>query len=93
MGLEQLRALASELSVKGHKRLDKDGLVYAILDREAVINAQKAPAEEPKAKRVRQRKAAKPAAATAEPAQEPVKQTETPQEKTEKKQEISEKRS
>ena len=86
MGLEQLRALASELSVKGHKRLDKDGLVYAILDREAVINAQKAPAEEPKAKRVRQRKAAKPAA-TAEPAQEPVKQTETPQEKTEKKQE------
>ena len=87
MGLEQLRALASELSVKGHKRLDKDGLVYAILDREAVINAQKAPAEEPKAKRVRQRKADKPAAATAEPAQEPVKQTETPQEKTEKKQE------
>ena len=87
MGLEQLRALASELSVKGHKRLDKDGLVYAILDREAVINAQKAPAEEPKAKRVRQRKAAKPAVATAEPAQEPVKQTEAPQEKTEKKQE------
>ena len=86
MGLEQLRALASELSVKGHKRLDKDGLVYAILDREAVINAQKAPVEEPKAKRVRQRKAAKPVA-TAEPAQEPVKQTETPQEKTEKKQE------
>ena len=87
MGLEQLRALASELSVKGHKRLDKDGLVYAILDREAVINAQKAPAEEPKAKRVRQRKAAKPADATAEPAQEPVKLTETPLEKTEKKQE------
>ena len=87
MGLEQLRALASELSVKGHKRLDKDGLVYAILDREAVINAQKAPVEEPKAKRGRQRKATKPAAVNAEATPEPAKQAGAPQANPEKKQE------
>ena len=35
MELEQLRSLASELEIKGFKRLEKDDLVYAILDREA----------------------------------------------------------
>ena len=43
MELEQLRSLASELEIKGSKRLDKDGLVYAILDREAERNAKNAP--------------------------------------------------
>ncbi len=62
MELEQLRSLASELEIKGFKRLDKDGLVYAILDREAVINAQNAPAREDKPRRGRPKKAAKPAA-------------------------------
>ena len=62
MELEQLRSLASELEIKGFKRLDKDGLVYAILDREAVINAQNAPAREDKPRRGRPKKTAKPAA-------------------------------
>ena len=61
MELEQLRSLASELEIKGLKRLDKDGLVYAILDREAVINAQNAPAREDKPRRGRPKKVAKPA--------------------------------
>ena len=35
MGIEQLLALAEELKVKGAKRMDKDTLVYTILDKEA----------------------------------------------------------
>ena len=61
MELEQLRSLASELQVKGTKRLDKDGLVYAILDREAELNAKNAPVKESKPKRGRPKKEAKPA--------------------------------
>ena len=60
MELEQLRSLASELQVKGIKRLDKDGLVYAILDREAELNAKNAPVKESKPKRGRPKKEAKP---------------------------------
>ena len=43
MDLEQLQSLASELEIKGFKRLDKDALVYAILDRDAERNAKNAP--------------------------------------------------
>ena len=35
MDVEQLHALASELNIKGFKKMDKDTLVYAILDEEA----------------------------------------------------------
>ena len=59
MELEQLRSLASELEIKGFKRLDKDGLVYAILDREAEINAKNAPANDDKPRRGRPKKAPK----------------------------------
>ena len=59
MELEQLRSLASELEIKGFKRLDKDGLVYAILDREAEKNAKNAPAKQEKAKRGRPKKVEK----------------------------------
>ena len=62
MELEQLRSLASELQVKGTKRLDKDGLVYAILDREAELNAKNAPAKDSKPRRGRPKKEEKPAA-------------------------------
>ena len=62
MELEQLRSLASELQVKGTKRLDKDGLVYAILDREAELNAKNAPAKDSKPRRGRPKKDSKPAA-------------------------------
>ena len=87
MELEQLRSLASELEIKGFKRLDKDGLVYAILDREAEINAKNAPANDDKPRRGRPKKApksepkqekqaqvAEPKAE--EPAKEPVKEAE-----------------
>ena len=50
--MEQLHALASDLGVKGFKKMDKDKLVYAILDAEAIKSAQ-TPAERPAKKRGR----------------------------------------
>ena len=61
MELEQLRSLASELEIKGFKRLEKDDLVYAILDREAERNAKNAPVKAEKPKRGRPKKTDKPA--------------------------------
>ena len=55
MELEQLRLLASELEVKGFKRMEKDDLVYAIIDAEAVKSAQNAP-EKPAKRRGRPKK-------------------------------------
>ena len=52
MELEQLQALASDLGVKGFKKLDKDKLVYAILDAEAIKSAQN-PVARPEKKRGR----------------------------------------
>ena len=43
MDQDQLRALASELNVKGFKKMEKDDLVYAILDADAIKSAQNAP--------------------------------------------------
>ena len=68
MELEQLRSLASELEIKGSKRLDKDGLVYAILDREAERNAKNAPVRQDKPKRGRPKKEDKTAKAAPAPA-------------------------
>ena len=65
MGLEQLHALASELEIKGFKRLDKDAIVYAILDKEAERNAKNAPARQEKAKKGRPKKSEKPSPAPA----------------------------
>ena len=62
MDLERLHSLASELEIKGFKRLDKDTLVYAILDKEAERNAKNAPERPEKARRGRPRKNDKPAA-------------------------------
>ena len=50
MGMEQLHALASELNIKGFKKMEKDDLVYAILDEEARHNAHNAP-EKPASQR------------------------------------------
>ena len=61
MELEQLHSLASELEIKGFKRLDKDALVYAILDREAERNAKNAPEKAEKPRRGRPKKVEKPA--------------------------------
>ncbi len=59
MDLEHLQSLASELEIKGFKRLDKDTLVYAILDKEAERNAKNAPERPEKPRRGRPRKAEK----------------------------------
>ncbi len=56
MEIDQLRTLAGELNVKGFKRMEKDDLVYAILDEEAKQNALKAPEKPAKPKRGRPRK-------------------------------------
>ena len=84
MDMDQLRSLASELNVKGFKKMEKDDLVYAILDEEARQDALKAPARPEKAKRGRPKKMEKPVKAS-----EPVKETvpETP--KQEKKEETA----
>ena len=65
MGIEQLQALAEELGIKGFKRMDKDTLVYAVLDEEAKKNALNTPEKPERPRRGRPRKeekAAKPAA-------------------------------
>lgn len=58
MDLEQLRTLASELNVKGFKKMEKNDLVYAIIDEEAKQNAKKAPEKQEK-KRGRPKKEVK----------------------------------
>ena len=83
MDVEQLRALAEELNVKGFKKLEKEDLVYAVLDEEAKQNALKAPEKKEKPKRGRPRKDA--AAQKTEPKKENVeeKPVETEQVKAE----------
>ena len=61
MDIERLYALSEELGIKGYKRMDKDTLVYAILDEEAKKNAQNAPERPERVKRGRPRKEEKPA--------------------------------
>ena len=62
MGEEQLRTLASSLEVKDTKKINKDDLAFAILDRQAVLESQK-PSEPKSKKRGRPRKDAAPAEA------------------------------
>lgn len=54
---EKLLSIANELGIKGAKKKDKDSLVYEIMDKEAVLDSQKAPEKAVK-KRGRPRKAA-----------------------------------
>ena len=61
MDVDQLRSLAEELKVKGFKKMEKDDLVYAILDEEAKLNALNVPEKPAKSKRGRPRKDEKPA--------------------------------
>ena len=71
MDIERLHALAEELGIKGYKRMDKDTLVYAVLDEEAKKNAQNLPDKPERSKRGRPRKENKPAVKTeTEPAKE-----------------------
>ena len=63
MDTDRLRSLASELDVKGFKKMEKDDLVYAILDKEAEQNAKNAGPDKPAKKRGRPKKIDKPAQA------------------------------
>ena len=79
MDVEQLHSIASELNIKNYKKIDKDNLVYAILDEEARHNAAKTPEKPAKPKRGRPKKTEKPVetpVVTAAPAEE---KTEKPQ--------------
>ena len=55
MELEELRTLAGELEVKGFKKMEKEALIYAIIDAEAIKSAQ-SPVEKPAKKRGRPKK-------------------------------------
>ena len=90
MDQDQLRALASELNVKGFKKMEKDDLVYAIIDEAAKQNAKNAPEKPEKKKRGRPKKSeapepkpevteAKPETTEVKPENEQVEKTEQPQ--------------
>ena len=59
MDVEQLMALASELGIKGFKKMEKDDLVYSILDEEARKNALNVPEKPEQKKRGRPKKGEK----------------------------------
>ncbi len=56
MDLEQLRTLGQDLQVKGFKKMEKEDLIYAILDAEAEKNAKNAPERPDKKRRGRPKK-------------------------------------
>ena len=76
MDIEKLRSLASELEIKGFKKMEKDDLVYAILDEEARKNALNAPDKPERSRRGRPKKAEKPATQEQSKEKEPVKEPE-----------------
>ena len=61
MDIEHLHSLAEELGIKGFKKMDKDTLVYAILDEEAKKNALNAPEKPERRRQNKTRKGEKPA--------------------------------
>ena len=76
MDLAQLQALGEKLEVKGFKKMQKEDLVYAILDKEAEQNAKNAPERPEKKRRGRPKKE------EVKPAEKPVeKPVEKPAEK------------
>ena len=85
MDIDQLRSLAEELKVKSYKKMEKEDLVYAILDEEAKLNALNAP-EKPKRGRPRKEKTAPEAKAVKEEVKE-AKPVEKPDEKKAEKKE------
>ena len=59
MDVEQLMALAAELGIKGFKKMEKETLVYSILDEEARKNALNVPEKPVQKKRGRPKKGEK----------------------------------
>jgi len=78
MDLEQLRSLAEELKIKSYKKMEKEDLVYSILDEEAKQNALKTPEKPEKPKRGRPRKEASVDKKADEPKPEPKKEENAP---------------
>ena len=82
MDLEKLHALGQELQVKGFKKMDKEDLIYAILDAEAEKNAKNAPERPDKKKRGRPKKSENQVKTAEKVEEKPVKaeviETETP---------------
>ena len=72
MDIEQLRSIASELEVKGFKKMEKDDLVYAILDHEAAVDAKNAPEKPERKKRGRPKKEKTAEKATEKPVEQPI---------------------
>ena len=73
MSEQELRNLADSLGIKGTKKMDKAGLGYAILDQEAVLEAQKpASPQQPKAKKRGRPKKEEPEKPAQKPAPAPV---------------------
>ena len=58
MELDQLQTIAAGLEVKGHKKMQKEDLIYAIIDAEAIKTAQNAP-DKPAKKKGRPKKEVK----------------------------------
>ena len=71
MDIERLHALAGELGIKGFKKMDKDALVYSILDEEAKKNALSAPEKPERPRRNRIRKEDKVQKKTIEVSEKP----------------------
>ena len=84
MDIDQLQSLASELGIKGFKKMEKDDLVYAILDEEARQNALNVPEKPVQKKRGRPKKnEAEKAAAKKETKETTVEKEEKVKEQTE----------
>ena len=76
MDIEQLRSIASGLEVKGFKKMEKDDLVYAILDHEAAVDAKNAPERPDRKKRGRPKKEKAAEKPIEKPAEKPVEKNE-----------------
>ncbi|PZX54641.1 transcription termination factor Rho [Algoriphagus ratkowskyi] len=86
--LSELKEIAEELSVKNHKSLKKDELVYAILDQQAITPEQALPKKKPSAATEPAKGIDKPAEslkpeASPKPAESPKTATEKPSEEPE----------
>ena len=75
MDIEQLRSIASGLEVKGFKKMEKDDLVYAILDHEAAVDAKNAPEKPERKKRGRPKKEKTAEKPVEKPSTEPAEET------------------
>ncbi|MEP0712759.1 MAG: transcription termination factor Rho [Algoriphagus sp.] len=74
--LSELKEIAEELSVKNHKSLKKDELVYAILDQQAITPEQALPKKKPSAAEEPPKAAEKPAEAPKPAAAKPNEESE-----------------